>query len=82
MVHEFARLWGKATLRQTYRIRHVLGVYILLGLEFMIASDIIHTFISQTREDLYTLGIIVIIRTAISFFLGREIAEAEEKEKE
>jgi len=58
------------------KIRSVLGIYILFGLEFMIAGDIIHTFIKPTQEDLIVLGSIVAIRTVISYFLGREVEEA------
>lgn len=55
--------------------RTVLGTYILTGLEFMIASDIVHTVITRELTDLIFVGLLVLIRTAISFFLGREILE-------
>lgn len=58
--------------------RTILGTYILTGLEFMIASDIIHTVITREFTDLIFVGLLVLIRTAISFFLGREIHEIEE----
>lgn len=57
--------------------RTILGTYILTGLEFMIASDIIHTVITREFTDLIFVGLLVLIRTAISFFLGREIHEIE-----
>ena len=57
--------------------RTILGTYILTGLEFMIASDIIHTVITRELTDLIFVGLLVLIRTAISFFLGREIQEIE-----
>lgn len=55
--------------------RNTLGVYILTGLEFMIASDIVHTVITREISDLIFVGLLVLIRTAISFFLGRELME-------
>lgn len=55
--------------------RSILGTYILTGLEFMIASDIVHTVITRELTDLIFVGLLVLIRTAISFFLGREILE-------
>ncbi len=58
--------------------RTILGRYILTGIEFMIASDIIHTVITREFSDLIFVGLLVLIRTAISFFLGREIHEIEE----
>ncbi len=57
--------------------RLTLGGYILTGIEFMIASDIVHTVITREVADLYFVGLLVAIRTAISFFLGREVAELE-----
>ena len=62
--------------------RTILGTYILTGLEFMIASDIIHTVITREFSDLIFVGLLVLIRTAISFFLGCEILEIQhENEK-
>jgi len=58
--------------------RRILGAYILTGIEFMIASDIIHTVITREFADLLFVGLLVIIRTAISYFLGKELAELEE----
>lgn len=61
--------------------RKVLGNYLLLGLELMIAADIIHTVISRTQEDLIFLGVLVVIRTLISYFLSKEL-ETLEKNKQ
>lgn len=62
-------------LQGTRMIRCQLGTYLLMGLEFMIASDIIHSFISRSPDDLVFLGVIVVIRTAIGYFLGKEMEE-------
>ncbi len=54
-------------------IRLNLGHILLLGLEFIIAADLIGT---TTTPDYYTVGIvasIVIIRTVLSFTINREI---------
>ncbi len=67
----FKRLGNIADARRT------LGAYILTGIEFMIASDIIHTVITRELMDLLFVGLLVLIRTAISFFLGKEVAELE-----
>ena len=55
------------------KARLFLGRYILLGLELMIVSDLIHSFLKPDLESLYVLGLVVVIRTAISFFLGKEL---------
>jgi len=55
------------------RLRHLLGYYLLLGLEFLIAADIIDTLMKPTPQDLLVLGAIVVIRTVISFSLNSEL---------
>lgn len=57
-------------------VRLTLGTYILLGIEFMIASDIVHTVISRELGDLVFVAALVAIRTAISYFLGKELEDA------
>jgi uncharacterized membrane protein len=51
-----------------------LGRAILLGLEFLVAADIVGTVVvDPTFENLGVLGLIVLIRTALSFALEVEI---------
>ena len=57
------------------RHRMELGRYILSALELLIVSDIIHTALSLALADLLFLGLLVLIRSMISFFLNREIRE-------
>lgn len=55
-------------------LRQRLGRGILLGLEFLIAADIIYTVaIDLTFESVGALAIIVIIRTFLSFTLEVEL---------
>ena len=56
------------------KLRQVLGYYLLLGLEFLIAADIIDTLMKPTTQDLIILGAIVAIRTVISYSLNSELA--------
>jgi uncharacterized membrane protein len=54
--------------------RSGLGRAILLGLEFLVAGDIIATItVDLTLESAGALGIIVLIRTLLSFSLETEI---------
>jgi uncharacterized membrane protein len=55
------------------QLRHVLGYYLLLGLEFLIAADIIDTLMKPSVQDLIVLGAIVLIRTVISYSLNAEL---------
>jgi uncharacterized membrane protein len=64
-----------ARVRRINLERVELGRYILAGLELFIVSDIIHTALSLALTDLLFLGLLVVIRAVISYFLDREMAE-------
>lgn len=56
------------------KVRQRMGRGILLGLEFLIAADIIHTVaVEFTFEAIGVLALIVLIRTFLSFTLELEI---------
>ena len=74
---EMKRLKGVACAFELRHLRLQLGSYIVLSIEFMIVSDIINTVLTKTMEDLYYLIGLVIVRTAISFFLSKELNEIE-----
>jgi len=75
-LYEFRKWTGGDRPCAFREVRLTLGGYILLGIEFMIASDIVHTVISRELGDLIFVAALVAIRTAISFFLGKELEEA------
>jgi len=55
-------------------LRSDLGLSILLGLEFLVAADIVNTVaIEPTMDSVLVLGAIVLIRTFLSFSLEVEI---------
>lgn len=58
-----------------------LGRYILAALELLIVADVIHTALSFQLENILFLGALVLVRSAISWFLDREIANIEMKRK-
>ena len=47
----------------------------IMRIELLIVSDIIHTALSLQLADLLFLAALVLIRSLISFFLHREIRE-------
>ena len=71
---EASALRGATVEGERRKLRQVLGYYLLLGLEFLIAADIIDTLIKPTTQDLIILGAIVAIRTVISYSLNSELA--------
>jgi uncharacterized membrane protein len=54
------------------------GVWLLLGLEFELAADIIGTVISPSWQDLGELGAIAVIRTFLNHFLEKDFESAAE----
>ena len=64
------------------KLRAVFGTYLLLGLEFLIASDILKTVLEPTLNELAILGGIVVLRTVLSVFLNKEIKELETENKD
>jgi uncharacterized membrane protein len=57
-----------------HRFRAALGRSILLGLEFLVAADIINTVaIDPTLESVAVLAAVVLVRTFLSFALEVEI---------
>ena len=71
---EIAAARGLSVDEERKQLRHVLGYYLLLGLEFLIAADIIDTLMKPSTTDLLILGAIVAIRTVISYSLNSELA--------
>ncbi len=55
-------------------LRRSIGAVLLLGLEVLVAADLVHTVaIEPTLENVAVLGLIVVIRTILSFSLEIEI---------
>ncbi|MDP9845443.1 DUF1622 domain-containing protein [Streptosporangium lutulentum] len=54
-------------------VRLFLGRFLALGLEFQLAGDVLRTAIAPTFTQIGQLAAIATIRTALNFFLSREI---------
>jgi|SRR3954449_4184258 uncharacterized membrane protein len=57
-------------------VRLRLGRWLALGLEFELAADILRTAIAPTWNEIGQLAAIVVLRTALNFFLQKEIDKA------
>jgi len=79
---EIKRLRGTKTYREKEILRHQFGSYLLLGLEFLIAADVILTITYPSLEEIAILASIVVIRTVISYFLDKEMAYSENRKCE
>jgi uncharacterized membrane protein len=56
-------------------VRLSLGRYLALGLEFQLAADVLRTAIAPSFREIGQLAAIATIRTALNYFLSKEIAE-------
>jgi len=56
------------------RVRVSLGRFLALGLEFQLASDILRTAVTPGFRELAQLAVVATIRTALNYFLAKEIA--------
>ena len=54
------------------------GMWLVLGLEFELAADIIGSVISPTWQDVGKLGAIAVIRTFLNYFLEKDLEETAE----
>jgi uncharacterized membrane protein len=56
-------------------VRLTLGRFLALGLEFQLASDVLRTAVAPSFRELAQLAAVAAIRTALNYFLSREIRE-------
>lgn len=75
---EIGRIAKGGGMEACHHVRIQLGTYILTGIEFMIAADIIGTVLTRELMDLAFVGVLVVIRSAIGFFLARDVKELKE----
>jgi uncharacterized membrane protein len=72
-----AKIVARHADRGTYNeFRHKVGRALLLGLEILVAADIIRTVVLEpTLQNVLVLGLLVLIRTFLSWSLVLEIEE-------
>jgi uncharacterized membrane protein len=58
------------------------GVWLILGLEFELAADVVRSAISPSWSQIGQLGAIAAIRTVLNYFLERDIEDLAEKSSE
>ena len=71
---------GIAGTREMAMARVVLARYILSALEVFIVADLILLVLTMSLANLLFLGLLVVIRTLISYFLEHEIRALESKD--
>lgn len=75
-----ARRRGEGHSMETLRLR--LGHWLALVLELLLAADILKTAVAPTWDDIGKLAAIAGIRTALNYFLDREVREEQRMQAE
>lgn len=57
------------------------GTWLLFGLEFALAADIIESVLTPTWEDIGQLAAIAAIRTFLNYFLEKDLEKANDAER-
>lgn len=60
----------------TEDVRFRLGRWLVLALEFQVAADILRTAVAPTWNEIGQLASVIVLRTALNFFLQKEIEKS------
>jgi uncharacterized membrane protein len=72
---EFLKVLSSSKPEGYTKIRLLLARYLALALEFQLGADILSTAISPSWDQIGKLGAIAVIRTALNYFLSREMEQ-------
>jgi uncharacterized membrane protein len=73
--YQFVRALVPPQLEDFNRVRLTLARFLALALEFQLGADILSTAIAPSWDQIGKLGAIAVIRTALNYFLMREMKE-------
>lgn len=74
-IAKFVVALGRRRINEFSAVRLTLARFLVLGLEFQLAADVLRTAISPSFEEIGKLAAIATIRTVLNYFLNREIAQ-------
>ncbi len=74
-IFDFIRALLPPQVENYNRIRLTLARYLALALEFQLGADILSTAVAPSWDQIGKLGAIAIIRTALNYFLTREMEQ-------
>lgn len=78
-IYEFGRAHFSPNVEVYTKIRLLLARYLALALEFQLGADILSTAIAPSWNQIGKLAAIAVIRTALNYFLSREMSQQREK---
>lgn len=74
-VVQLVRQWFSPQAKDYNQIRLTLARHLALALEFQLGADILSTAVAPSWDQIGQLGAIAVIRTALNYFLMRELQE-------
>lgn len=77
LVLSLTRRPGGGALKEVWRR---MGMWLLVGLEFELAADIVGSVFAPTWDEVGKLGAIAVIRTFLNFFLEHDLERAAERD--
>ena len=78
-LYKFALSLGARRIERYNEIRLTLARFLALALEFQLGADILSTAVAPSWEQIGKLGAIAVIRTALNYFLTREMRDERER---
>jgi uncharacterized membrane protein len=73
---------GDAPPEAKVAVRLTLGRWLAVALEFELAADVLNTAVTPTWADIEKLAAIAALRTALNYFLEKEIREESKPEQQ
>ena len=74
-IYHLSRILFSGKNQDYTKIRLLLARYLALALEFQLGADILSTAIAPSWNQIGKLGAIAVIRTALNYFLSREMKQ-------
>jgi uncharacterized membrane protein len=81
----FAGLWAMFSSPDGHQKRDVwlrLGRWLVAGLTFQLAADILETAVTASWDEVGRLGAIAVIRTFLNYFLERDLTEVRQSQSD
>jgi uncharacterized membrane protein len=75
---QFFRAFFSGRINDYNQIRLTLARHLALALEFQLGADILSTAVAPSWDQIGKLGAIAVIRTALNYFLMRELHETQQ----
>ena len=80
LLNYFSFLWLAKKVISKEEIRVQFGSSVAVALELLLGADVLATAVAPSWDDIGKLTAIAILRTALNYFLGKELKEIKHRE--